>query len=42
MYGALAAATQFLGTFKEFPPSQVAGSFTIDQVVEKLREGLGR
>jgi arylsulfatase len=42
MYGALAVATQFLGTFKEFPPSQVAGSFTIDQVVEKLREGLGR
>ena len=28
--------TQFLATFKEFPPRQKAASFTIDQVVEKL------
>jgi arylsulfatase len=27
---------QFLGTFKEFPPSQKAGSFGIDQVLKKL------
>ena len=30
---------KFLGTFKEFPPSQKAGSFSVDQVLEKLREG---
>jgi arylsulfatase A-like enzyme len=30
----------FLGTFQEFPPRQKAASFTIDQVMEKLREGL--
>jgi hypothetical protein len=28
--------TQFLQTFKEFPPRQKAASFSIDQVVEKL------
>ena len=28
--------TQFLATFKEFPPRQKAASFTIDQVMEKL------
>jgi arylsulfatase A-like enzyme len=28
--------TQFLETFKEFPPAQMAASFTIDQVVDKL------
>ncbi|HMA72235.1 MAG TPA: arylsulfatase [Xanthobacteraceae bacterium] len=40
MYGALTIATEFLETFKEFPPSQRPGSFTIDQAVDKLREGL--
>src|SRR5215467_275761 len=30
---------QFLETFKEFPPSQKAGSFGIDQVMEQLKEG---
>ena len=29
----------FLATFKEFPPSQKPGSFSVDQVLEKLREG---
>ena len=28
--------TQFLATFREFPPRQKAASFTIDQVVAKL------
>jgi arylsulfatase len=28
---------QFLGTFKEFPPSQKPASFTIDQVLESLQ-----
>jgi arylsulfatase A-like enzyme len=29
----------FLATFKEFPPSQKSGTFSVDQVLEKLREG---
>jgi len=28
---------QFLGTFKEFPPSQKPGSFSIDDALEKLQ-----
>ena len=32
--------TQFLETFKEFPPAQAAASFTIDQAVEKLQTAL--
>ncbi|MFE4196715.1 arylsulfatase [Paenarthrobacter sp. NPDC056912] len=39
-YLALAATalmTQFLATFKEFPPRQRAASFSIDQAVEKLQ-----
>ena len=34
------SSTQFLETFKEFPPRQEAASFTIDQVVEKLEAAL--
>jgi arylsulfatase len=30
---------KFLGTFKEFPPSQKAGSFSLDQVLETLQKG---
>jgi arylsulfatase len=30
---------EFIATFKEFPPSQKAGSFSVDQVLEQLREG---
>jgi len=30
---------RFLGTFKEFPPRQKAGSFGIDQVLEALQSG---
>jgi arylsulfatase len=41
IYGAVAGASQFLETFKDFPPSQRAASFTIDQAVEKMRQGLG-
>ena len=37
-YGAQALTGQFLETFKEFPPSQRPGSFTIDQAMEKLRQ----
>jgi arylsulfatase len=28
---------RFLGTFKEFPPRQKAASFSLDQVMEKLK-----
>lgn len=30
---------QFLSTFKEFPPSQKVGSFSLDQVLETLKQG---
>jgi arylsulfatase len=30
---------QFLGTFKEFPPSQKPGSFSIDRALEALQSG---
>lgn len=33
-------ATQFLETFKEFPPRQKAASFTVDHAVEKLHQWL--
>jgi arylsulfatase len=36
---AQAIVGEFLETFKEFPPSQKAGSFSVDQVLAKLREG---
>ncbi|MEM9303722.1 MAG: sulfatase-like hydrolase/transferase, partial [Pseudomonadota bacterium] len=32
---------QFLATFQEFPPRQKAASFSLDQVLDKLREGTG-
>jgi hypothetical protein len=32
--------TQFLQTFREFPPRQKAASFTIDQAVAKLEAAL--
>jgi arylsulfatase A-like enzyme len=42
MYGGTAAAAEFLATFKEFPPSQRAATFTIDQAMEKMRQSLTR
>jgi arylsulfatase A-like enzyme len=36
VYGALALMGEFLQTFIEFPPAQMAPSFTIDQAVAKL------
>jgi arylsulfatase len=32
---------QFLGSFKEFPPSQKVGSFSLDQVLDALSRGAG-
>jgi len=33
---------KFLATFKEFPPSQKSGSFSVDQVLQQLQEGSGK
>lgn len=33
-------AAKFLATFKEFPPSQRAQSFTVDQIIEKMQKDL--
>ena len=33
---------KFLATFKEFPPSQKVGSFSLDQVLETLQKGGGK
>jgi arylsulfatase A-like enzyme len=41
LYGAQAYVGNFLATFKDFPPSQRAASFTIDQAMEKLKETIG-
>ena len=38
---AQAYVARFLETFKEFPPRQKAASFSLDQVMEKLSEGVG-
>ena len=35
------ATERFLATFEEFPPRQRASSFSIDQAVAKMKEGLG-
>jgi arylsulfatase len=40
MVGAQAVAGQFLATFKDFPPSQRAASFTIDQAMDKLKQSI--
>jgi arylsulfatase A-like enzyme len=34
--------SQYLLTYKEFPPSQRPASFTIDQAMEKLKQGFGQ
>jgi arylsulfatase len=41
IFAAQAVTGRFLATFKEFPPRQRAASFTIDQAMEKLKQGLG-
>lgn len=40
-YGAQAYVAKYLETFKDFPPSQRAASFTIDQAMDKLKQKLG-
>jgi arylsulfatase A-like enzyme len=39
-YATQPLVAQFLGTFKEYPPSQRAASFSIDQIVEKMQQSL--
>jgi arylsulfatase len=41
LFASSVIAEQFLQTFKEFPPSQRAATFTIDQAMEKMRQNLG-
>jgi arylsulfatase A-like enzyme len=41
LFAASTITEQFLQTFKEFPPSQRAASFTIDQAMEKMKQNLG-
>ena len=36
---AQAIVGEFLATFRDFPPSQKSGSFSVDQVLATLREG---
>ena len=36
VFAAQTIASQFVETFKEFPPRQKAASFTIDQALEKM------
>jgi arylsulfatase len=38
LYAAQAAAQKFAETFKEFPPAQKPGSFTIDDAMKKMSE----
>jgi arylsulfatase len=37
---AQAKAAEFLATFKDYPPSQRAASFSVDQIMEKMRKSL--
>jgi arylsulfatase len=38
MYGAQFAVVKFLETFKEFPPAQRPGSFTVEDAHAKMSE----
>jgi arylsulfatase A-like enzyme len=41
VFSASIVVTQFLETFKEFPPRQKAASFTIDQAMERMQDAAG-
>jgi hypothetical protein len=36
---AAAIVGQFLASFKEYPPSQTSGSFSVEKALEMLQEG---
>jgi hypothetical protein len=38
IFAAQTEVAKFLGTFKEFPPSQRHASFSVDQIIEKLKQ----
>jgi arylsulfatase len=38
----VAIVAKYLETYKEFPPSQRPASFTIDQAMEKLKQGFAQ
>ena len=38
IYGAQAAAAQFLSSFREFPPAQIPGSFNLEQAQQKMAD----
>ena len=40
LYGVQVGVGQFFQSFKEFPPSQKAASFNVDQATEKMRHNL--
>ena len=40
IFAAQEVVGKFLATFKEYPPSQRAASFSIDQIVEKMQKSL--
>ena len=42
MVGAQLLVGKYLESYKEFPPSQRPASFTIDQAMEKLKQGFGK
>jgi arylsulfatase A-like enzyme len=42
IFAAQAIVSEFLATFKEFPPRQKAASFTIDQAMEKMTEAYAK
>jgi arylsulfatase len=41
VFAASVVVSQFLESFKEFPPRQKAASFTIDQALEKMQDAAG-
>jgi arylsulfatase len=41
IFAAQVVTAKFLDTFKEFPPRQRAPSFSVDQVIDAMRKGLG-
>jgi len=41
IFAAQSVVAEFLATFKEYPPSQRAASFSIDQIVEQMQKSLG-
>jgi arylsulfatase A-like enzyme len=41
VYMGQSEVARFLATFKEFPPRQRPASFSIDQILEKMQQGMG-